>query len=176
MYNAINQKIAGYIVNRKLKDKQNNGLSFNGFFKKSFKFFVLMPENENDFQSSLEVLEYLHSNNKHFKLLTRDYQLSLIPQRFRSEVIDFGIDEITKLKLPSNKLAEKLIGLKFDVIIDLNRNNNLFYSYLANLSEASVRIGIRKNGSDKYYNFQYCNSDNNSEIFYKNFLNCLQMF
>ncbi|MEJ2104867.1 MAG: hypothetical protein P8X47_09860 [Ignavibacteriaceae bacterium] len=172
----ISQKIAGYVVNRKLKEKQNSELSFTGFFKKSFNFFVLMPDDEKDFNSAMDVLHLLDSNEKHFKILTHDYRLSLLPQKFRPGVIDYGIDDVTKLKLPSKDLIEKLQEMNFDIIIDLNRNENLFCSYSANVADAQVRIGMRKSGADKYYNFQYRNSNDNSEIFYKNFLNCLQMF
>ena len=42
---------------------------------------------------------------------------------------------------------------------DLNRKDDLFYSYVSNLVKAKIRIGFAKKGADKFYNFQISNRD-----------------
>jgi hypothetical protein len=44
------------------------------------------------------------------------------------------------------------------------------------LVNAPVKVGFRKSNSDKFYSLQIDNTEDNPEIFYKNLLNCLQMF
>ena len=73
-------------------------------------------------------------------------------------------------------MIEKLSQLRFDSVIDLNRKEDLFYSYASNLVNAKIRIGFSKKGADKYYNFQITNNDIDSDKSYNNFLNCLKMF
>ncbi len=172
----IKEQIASYIIKKNLKGKQNLRLSFNGLFSKSFSLFVIMPENESDFYSSQRVLEFLSSNKKNITVFTHDFRVSLLPIRFKSQVIDYGFGEITKLNLPSAGLIEKLRNVDVQAAVDLNREDNLFYSYSANLVNSPLRIGIKKNNSDFYYNIQFADLTENADIFYKNFLNFLQMF
>ena len=63
----------------------------------------------------------------------------------------------------------------FDIVIDLNIEENLFYSAAANIFKSEFRIGFVKNDSDLYYNFQIPHEINN-EFSYRNLLNSLAMF
>jgi len=74
-------------------------------------------------------------------------------------------------------LEEKLSSLFFNAVLDLNRKDNLFYSYISNIANAPIRVGFQKNDSDKFYNLQIMNNIiYTPEVSYKNFLNCLRMF
>jgi len=168
--------IANFIVNRKLKHKQDEKQSFSNLLKKSFTFLVIMPENENDFQRSFEVLKFLSDEEKHITIFSYDFRRNLINQKYRPATIEYGLTDVTKLNLPSQSLVKILGSKKFNAIIDLNRKDNLFCSYAANLVQSQLRIGFSKTNSDKYYNIQIADVEDNPEISYKNFLNCLQMF
>lgn len=176
MIGLIKDKIAGIIVSGKLKELQNNLQSFDNVFSKSFTYFVIMPENESDFNHSFEVLEFLDSNRKTPIAFTYEFKVSLLPQKLRARAVGFTMSDINKLNLPSASLVKKLNGLNFNAVLDLNRTESIFNSYAANLVKAPVRIGFRKNNSDKYYNLQFNIDETNPEISYKKLLNCLQMF
>jgi hypothetical protein len=66
--------------------------------------------------------------------------------------------------------------MQFNVSIDLNRKENLFHSYSANLVKAPLKVGFAKSDADKFYNLQVINGEDNPQISYENFLNCLKMF
>jgi hypothetical protein len=100
----------------------------------------------------------------------------LIPAKFRPSVVDFSLEDLSRLKLPTARLKDKLSTLEFNTVLDLNRKESLFNSYSANLVKANLRVGFTKYNSDKYYNLQVANLEDNAQIVYKNFLNCLQMF
>lgn len=176
MLDTLKNKIAGLIIRRDLKSKIYQPVSFFGVYKNAHTFFVLMPDNEIDFHHALNVLNDLDKSGKVVTVMTRDFRISLLPQKFHRNAIGFGIDDITKLKLPNKPLCDKLNAMEFNFVIDLNREENLFYCYSANLVNAAFRTGIKKEDSDKYYNLQIKGPEDNSEMFYKNFLNCLQMF
>lgn len=176
MIEAIKENISRVFISRKLKNIVLNEQDFSEALKRSGSFLILMPEEEKDFRASFVVLEHLEHLNKSVKILTRDYRISLMPAKFRNKAMEFGVAELNRLDLPNHKLIEKLSGMKYDGVIDLNRKDELFYSYASNLVDAKVRIGFAKKGSDKYYNFQIANNDIDSEISYNNFLNCLKMF
>jgi len=173
----IKGKIAQSMIKRKLKEKPSERQSFAGFFKKSFNFLVLMPEDEHDFNHSFNILKYLDDNRKVMWILTNDFRVSLVPIKYRHHVIEITLEDINKFKLPNKKLEEKLSSLFFNAVLDLNRKDNLFYSYISNIANAPIRVGFQKNDSDKFYNLQIMNNIiYTPEVSYKNFLNCLRMF
>lgn len=175
MIDQIKKKIAQVIINKSFKDIKQ-GQSFTNFYKKSFNIIVVMPEDENDFNHSFSVLKYLEESKKNSVILTYDYRVSLIPAKYRPMVIEHNIDDMNRVNLPSKRLIAKISEMKYDAAIDLNRRENLFYGYLFNIIDASVKIGFKGNNSDKYYNVQIVNDEASPEESYKNLLNCLQMF
>ena len=99
-----------------------------------------------------------------------------MPAKFRNKAMEFGVADLNRLDLPGHKLIVKLSDMRFDGVIDLNRKEELFYSFASNLVNAKIRIGFSKKGADKFYNFQIANNEIESEKSYNNFLNCLKMF
>jgi hypothetical protein len=176
MIGKIKDKLSEIFIKKNLKGREPLIQSFSNFFKKSFTFLVLMPEDETDFNHSVEVIRFLEANRKHIHILTYDYRVSLLPLKIRPQVIEHGIDDLNKFKLPSKKFIDKLSELEINAVVDLNRKPNLFYSYAANLVNAPIRIGFLKDDADSFYNIQIVNKDQSAEISYKNFLNCLEMF
>ena len=176
MIDLIKENVSRVLISRKLKNIVLNEQDFSEALRRSGSFLILMPEDEKDFRASYIILEYLEHLNKSIKILTRDYRISLMPAKFRNKAMEFGIADLNKLDLPSHKLIEKLSDMKFDGVMDLNRKDDLFYSYASNLVNARIRIGFSKKGADKFYNFQITNNDVESELAYSNFLNCLKMF
>ncbi|MEO8232294.1 MAG: hypothetical protein ABI638_08420 [Ignavibacteriota bacterium] len=176
MIDLIKENLSRFLISKKLKNVVLNEQDFSEALRRSGSFLILMPEDEKDFRACYIVLEYLEHLNKSIKILTRDYRISLLPAKFRNKAMEFGIADLNKLDLPSHKLIEKLSDMKFDGVIDLNRKDDLFFSYASNLVNARIRIGFSKKGADKFYNFQIANNDVESELAYTNFLNCLKMF
>jgi hypothetical protein len=176
MIELIKENISRFLISKKLKNLVLNEQDFSEALKRSGSFLILMPEDEKDFRASYLVIEHLEHLNKSIKILTRDYRISLLPAKFRNKAMEFGISDLNKLDLPSHKLIEKLSAMRVDGVIDLNRKDDLFYSYVSNLVSARIRIGFAKRGADKFYNFQISNKDVESEKSYTNFLNCLKMF
>jgi len=177
MIGIIKDKIAQSMINWKLKEKPKERQTFTGFLKKSFNFLILLPEDEHDFNNSFNILKYLDDNRKVMWILTNDFRVSLVPIKYRHHVIEITLEDINKFKLPNKKLEEKLSSLFFNAVLDLNRKDNLFYSYISNIANAPIRVGFQKNDSDKFYNLQIMNNIiYTPEVSYKNFLNCLRMF
>lgn len=176
MIEFLKEKTAKFLLNQKLKHSGNDEISFAAIFKRSFSFLVVLPDDEKDFHASLNVLRFLDDNKKSFKVLTRDYRVSLLPQIFRTRVIEVEIADLTKLDLPNHKLTAKLESFRFDAVIDCNRDENLFAVYILQSIPSKVRIGFQRKGSDRYYNLQIINNEEKAENSYNNFLNCLKMF
>lgn len=176
MFDSFKKVITEFIIRKKLKHSRSAKQSFKNFFKDSSLFLVLMPEGEREFHLAVDMLKWYDEQGKSIKIFTHDYRVSLLPPKYHSRVIDYNLKDINRFSLPSKSLETRLHSLEFDAVLDLNKEENLFNSTAANLVKAPVRVGFKKKNSDIYYNLQVADSDNNPEIFYKNFLNCLQMF
>ena len=176
MIDLLKKKTAELIVAGKLKHKAHSEITFSSAFKKSFSILILMPQNDKDYRESFQILDYLESQGKTLTILTNDFRVSLLPAKYRNKAIGFALTEISKLKLPSHKLIERIRNKSFDVVIDLNREENLFYSYIANVVKSKIRVGFKKRKAESYYNFLVEVSDSDSTKSYINFLNCIKMF
>ncbi len=173
--NKVKQKAAEIFVNLKLKKGEFDNQSFSSAFKSSNSFLILMPDDDKDFQYAVNILDYLEELKKDYSILTFDYRVSLLPVRFREKALGHGIKDINKIELPSRRLTSNLTKKKYDVLLDLNRKEQLFYTYISGIVSAAVSIGFAKSFADKVYNIQIANSETNPKISYENLLNCLKM-
>jgi hypothetical protein len=135
-----------------------------------------MPANESDFRFVFPILDYLREQRKNIVVMTYDFRVSLLQPYFKTNAIEHGLKDENQLKLPSKKMLDKLSNMRFDVIIDTNRDEILYYSYIAKSLTANVKIGFVRSDSDKYFNFQIINKQNDPETSYKNLLESLKMF
>ena len=176
MIDFVKEKLAGLIVGKKYKSEQYTTRSFRDFFKKSFTFLVLMPDNDTDFHYAIEVLKGLSLSKKHATVFTQEFRANLVPVKYRPQVVEYTDRDVGRLFIPSKKLMEKLSSMRFNAILDLNRKENIFCSIVASMVNAPIKAGFQKGNADKYYNLQIINKEENPELSYKNYLNCLEMF
>ena len=176
MIDFVKEKLAGFIVRKKSRAEYYTTRSFRDFFKKSFTFLVLMPDNDTDFHYAIEVLKGLSENKKHASVFTQEFRANLIPVKYRPQVIEYTNRDIGRLYIPSRKVMEKLTALRFNAILDLNRKENIFCSIVASMVNAQIKMGFQKVNSDNYYNLQIRNKEESPELSYKNYINCLEMF
>lgn len=176
MISAIKEHAARFILRKSGVKEQFNQRNFSAVFDKVFSFLILMPADDKDFRLSLPALEYLKEQKKTVFVMTNDYRISLLPTYFRLNSIEHGIKDVTKLNLPAKGVQNKLSKMRFDVIIDLNRQESVFYSYIAKTISAQVKIGFVRSDADSYFNLQIANYQGDPEVSYNNLLNCLKMF
>ncbi|HLG32533.1 MAG TPA: hypothetical protein VI362_05805 [Ignavibacteriaceae bacterium] len=176
MIEALRQQAAKLMARRVLKPYRFQERSFSTVFERSFAFLILMPLDERDFRFAIELLTFLKSNKKTLFIMTHDYRVSLLPATLKTNVIEHGVNDVNKLQLPSKKLLNRLNDIHFDVVIDMNRTELLFYNYITNSIQSAVKLGFTRPDSDRYFNLQVVNNESNPEISYRNLLNCLKMF
>ena len=176
MIASLKERAARFIVKKRVPVGEFSQRNFSSIFAKTYSFLVLMPSSESDFRFVFPVLEYLREQRKNIVVMTYDYRVSLLQPYFKTNAIEHGLRDETKLSLPSKKLLDKLSNMRFDVVIDTNREEILYYSYVAKSLNSQVKIGFARSDSDKYFNLQVINKQNDPETSYKNLLDCLKMF
>jgi len=176
MIASLKERAARFIVKKRVPVGEFSQRNFSSIFAKTYSFLVLMPANESDFRFVFPILEYLREQRKNIVVMTYDFRVSLLQPYFKTNAIEHGLRDETKLSLPAKKLLEKLSNMRFDVVIDTNREEILYYSYVAKSLNSQVKIGFARSDSDKYFNLQVINKQNDPEASYKNLLDCLKMF
>lgn len=176
MIATLKEQAAKFVIRRKTPIAEFSQRNFASILSKTYSFLVLMPAKESDFRFVSPILDYLREQRKNIVVMTYDYRVSLLQPYFKTNAIEHGVKDETKLSLPSKKLLEKLSSMRFDVIIDSNREEVLFYSFIAKSLNSQVKVGFSRSDSDKYFNLQVINKQNDPETSYKNLIECLKMF
>ena len=176
MFGKLKLKLAHFIMHRKYLKKNLQPIVFNKAISDAVDFLILMPEDDKDFYYCQEVIKYLLIHRKQIVLFAPEPKINLVPDKEKYKFISFSALQRTKLNLPDPLLVQKLKNETFDVVMDLNRTENIFYSAAANIVDSKLRVSFSKPGSEGYYNFQFANTKEEPEVTYRNLLNFLQMF
>ncbi len=176
MIENLKNKLALYFIRKNYKSKETGEKIERDFFRKSSKYIILMPEIDEDYQNSFEVIRYLSIHKKNITVFIPEHKLNLFDKSMKTEFLTYSISDKTKLNLPSKEIVEKLKEKKYDAVLDLNRSENLYFAGVALLPECKIRAGVNKQKTKQFYNVLFNISENNSEISYRNLLNSLSMF
>ena len=176
MFEKLKRKIGHFIVRRKCLHKTSGQISYNKIISSAKDFFIIMPTNDKDFYYALEILKYFQIHKKVITLFLPEYKYSMIPEKEEFKFISFLPHQITRFYLPEKKLKQRLSIKEFDVVIDMNRFENVFCSAATNIVKSKVRIGVSKDFSEPYYNLQIVDKQGTPEASYRNLLNYLRMF
>jgi hypothetical protein len=176
MFDGLRRKLAHFIIRKKYLRKNIHGISFNHVISSSNDLFFIMPKDDKDFFHSLEILKYYQIHKKIITLFLPEYKYNLVPEKEKFKFISYHPDLITKLNLPNKNLANRLRGKVFDVVVDLNRCEDVFFSAISNVVGSKVRISFEKAFSGEYYNIQIVDKKVDPEVVYRSFLNYLRMF
>ena len=176
MFENLKLKLARFIVSKKYLKKNLEPIVFNNVITQAVYFLVILPENEKEFHHSLELLRFLNIHRKSITIFLPEHKYNLVPEKEKYKLIAFDPLHKSRLNLPAPMLINSLHDKTFDVVIDLNRRENIFFSAVANIVHSKLRIGFNKENSGIYYNFLLSDTQNNPEVAYRNLLNFLQMF
>lgn len=176
MLEALKRKLAHYLLSKKYLRNGNQQIVFNKIISSSNNFLVILPFEENDLNNSLDLIKYLLIHKKNITIFLQEHKYNFFPAKDKINFITYNLEDISKLNLPSKNLCNKLKEKNYDVVIDLNRKENTFFSAVANLVDSKVRIGFKKDYSEAYYNLLYRDNNNDSELVFRNFLNFIRMF
>lgn len=176
MFEGLKRKIGRFVLRRKYLQKNIEQLAYNNVISSAKDFFIVMPGLDNDFYHTLEILKYYQKQNKVITLFLPEHKYNLIPDKEKYKFISFLPHQVSRFFLPEKNLVARLNTKEFDVVIDLNRSENIFFSAISNIVKSKIRISFVKEMSENYYNLQIADKQGDSETSYSSFLNYLQMF
>ncbi len=176
MFEEYKNKIGYFLLKKKLVKNFGSTNSFNNFITDSSKYVIVLPLNDIEFSNSFDIVKYFNIHKKHITLLLPEHKVNTHNLIKNLNYISYNFDDVTNFGLPSKLFTKKLKESEFDVLIDLERESNLFLAAVTILINAKYKVGFKKNEITNIYNFELANSKINSEISYRNLLNSLKMF
>lgn len=176
MFEGLKRKIAHYIVRRKYLRKNIQQLVFTNIISDSHDLFIVMPKEDKDFFHSLDILKYYQIHKKVITLFLPEYKYNLIPDKEKYKFISYYPLQISRFNLPDKNLVGRLTGKEFDIVIDLNRRDDLFFSAISNIVQSKIRVSFEKELSGRYYTMQITDKQSDPELSYRSFLSYLKMF
>ncbi len=175
MIESIKNKIASVVLKRLINSRPTKEISFNNFFEKAERILLIMPVDDNDLRYAASVIQFLRASAKELSVFIAEHRVSLMGNLKDINYITFGLDDFTKLKLPSPRLKNLLVEKSFDIVIDLNGAPDRFFNAVAAYSNSEISVGCKAPNSDVFYNFQIPKEINTKKT-YENLLNSLNMF
>jgi len=176
MLDEYKNKMGYYILKKKMLKHYESPYSFKDFIENSIDYILILPLNELDYNNSFDVAKYLKIHKKNVTLFLPEHKVNNINLSSNYQHISYALDDITKFGLPSKPYIQKLTNYNFDVLIDLDREDNLFLAAATSIISAKFKVGFKKQNLENLHNFQLINTKINSEISYRNLLNSLKMF
>lgn len=173
---SFKEKLALFAARKKYFSRDDSQVNFTSIISKAETYLIVLPDNAEDTLSASDIPKYFSVHKKKVTLVGHEKILPIALESSKYGTISFNDDSATKFGLPNKELIGNIKSKKYDVVLDLNRSQNLFISVLAGSSDSLVKIGFKKEKSDEFYNLQVANNQNNAEISYRNFLNSIQMF
>lgn len=176
MITKIKVRLAEYFAKKKFARKQKSEKNFQKFFSESKQILILLPKsNDSLVEEAIEIIRFFAIHKKELFIIQSKDQFSYLPNDFKYSSLIINDDDKTTIGLPNIELINRVKKHTFDLVVDLNREIDVFSSALANIPLSDFRIGFVKKDSDYFYNFQIPN-EINPEKSYRNLLNSLRMF
>ncbi len=123
---------------------------------------VLMPREAGAFEAARPLLSYLYYFTRPAEgglprpihVYMHEIYRNWIDGRLMSDVICWSDEDHNMLKLPNNRLVNKVAGLACGVALDLNLEDDLGASYICGITGAGVRMAIGDKAEQPYYNLR----------------------
>ncbi|MHC1736806.1 MAG: hypothetical protein AB9882_02210 [Ignavibacteriaceae bacterium] len=131
--------------------------------------FIIFPENEEDIKNSLSFITDLLKLKKKITVLIRGEYVRNIPNSYALMVKEyFPTDKLFK-EIPKQNIKNLLQNEQADLLLNLNRDNEVFTFICASLIKCPVKFGFRKEFSDRFFNLQFASNSTDSYNTYNNF-------
>ncbi|MCX8011148.1 MAG: hypothetical protein N3A61_08350 [Ignavibacteria bacterium] len=134
-------------------------LSLNSIFTSSKKILCLLPSDRLSFDQLLSYMVKLMEKYKNTYFLVDQKLIGDLHAANLKNIFLYNESSKNKLGLPKRELINSLHSRSFEVVVNFNLNNLIFYEYLIFRLKPAFRVGFYGKNSDLFYNLQLKLSD-----------------
>ncbi|GEM_PF-4511933 len=164
------------ILHQIRKQKSEEQRIFNNFFNRVKTVIILLPFEENLLKPALEVARFLQIHKKYVTFFVPDYKQNLLPNYENYHFISYQQKDISFFYLAKNEIISKFKDENFDLLINLDKTECLFYASIILKINAEIKISLKNDDFEDLFNLIFQSKETNPENSFKNLLNSFQMF
>ncbi len=115
---------------------------------------IILPNSWNEIRLIEHFFKSLFDNNEHIrvKYCCQQQFASLLDERLRANLTTYSQVDCDRFGFPLEGFIKQIFIQKYDAIIDLNFDYNIFSSWLTRKSNATIKIGFNSDFADDFYN------------------------
>ncbi len=173
----LKRRIGETLLYRKVGRLNVDKNSFSDFFTTAIDVLILLPEDEPNFTFALDVARFFKIHKKNVTLIIPEFKKNLLANNFDYNYLTINVDSQSGLGFAEENLLKSISKNYFDIYIDLNETESLFYSSISLQVKAKFKIALfKRSKSEKIYNLLFDENTTNFENSCRNLLNSIQMF
>lgn len=179
MFDNLRKSLGLWYARWQFRKEHDAPQQFTDFVRRARNILIVLPSGYDNALVAGNTLKKVFDRleNAHLTILTTGIRATALSDMGRSEVVRLDDVDITKLFLPRRTVLHRLLGRTYDMAIDLNLDFVLHAAYICKASRASVRVGIKHQNSEHFYNIQLNLSKRTSPaMLYEKFAQFLEMF
>lgn len=179
MLETLRMTIGVRLAELKFRKAKDAVISFASALSGSQRALVIMPLDRSELLSAMNVIEMLKRtfDEQSITVIGDERGVETIRLMPKSHFVQIKEEDISRFYHPRPAFLSRISDRKFDLAIDLNLDLVLPSAYICRESNAKVRVGFKRAGSDIFFNFQIQpNPALSRKDIYDRAAKCLHMF
>ncbi|HPO55785.1 MAG: glycosyltransferase family 9 protein [Ignavibacteriales bacterium] len=131
--------------------------------------FIIFPENEEDVKNSVSIITDLVARKKKITVLIHGEFVRFIPNSYALMIKEYFPKDKLFGEIPKQNIKNLINSQEADLLLNLNRNDEIFTLLCTSLVSAPVKFGFRKEFSDRFFNLQFASNSSDSYNSFSNF-------
>jgi len=131
--------------------------------------FIIFPENEEDIKNSISFITDFLKMKKKITVLIRGEHVRYIPNSYALMVKEYFPTDKLFGEIPKQNIKNLLQNEQADLLLNLNRDDEVFTFMCCSLIKSPVKFGFQKEFSDRFFNLQFASNSKDSYNTYNNF-------
>lgn len=179
MFDTLRRNIGITTARFFVRMKAAKSVHFSNAFTNARTALVILPENRNYHPVALPIVRLLREKfyGNRMTLVVPDTNEELTRAFAQTTIVPAGKEQTNVFFLPKQSVLQRLLGQRFDLLVDLNFSAVPCAAYLCRAVDAYVKVGFVKQHADAFYNFQIQSPpDRNPKSRYEQLFRTLSMF
>jgi len=130
---------------------------------------IIFPENEEDIRNSVSLIPDLLKLKKKITVLIQGDYVRYISNSYALIVKEYFVTDKLLKQIPKQNIKNLLQNEHADLLLNMNRDNEIFSLICTSLISSPVKFGFQKEFSDRFFNLQFASNSPDSYTSYNNF-------
>lgn len=127
-------------------------VNFTQAFQRARYIAIIMPREKEQFLTAYEMLKDIPGKYNITIIATSKFKEYFTAKKYR--FVEVSEDNISILGLPKSNFVKKLSLFRYDIVIDMSFDFDLFNAWLCQGLNSGIKIGFKRDNADLFYNFQ----------------------